>query len=111
MFTKITIIGVCIGSVLLGIGVLSMILNSPFLHTDSREATIGIEKIATYEFNAPKRSHQQFTVTGDAFHVKLVTPADGIQKDEDFKKQITFDWYVLEEGATKLLLTILAHQN
>jgi len=104
MFTKITLVGICIGSIILGIGIISMILNSPFLHTESREATIGIEKIATYEFDAPKSSHQKFTVTGEKFHVKLVTPADGIQKDEDFKKQISFDWYVLQEGTNKITI-------
>ncbi|MEM2785838.1 MAG: hypothetical protein QW652_04150, partial [Candidatus Nitrosotenuis sp.] len=34
--------------------------------------------------------------------IKLKTPADGIQADEDFKKQISFDWYVLEEGTNRI---------
>ncbi|WKT58711.1 hypothetical protein QVH35_04990 [Candidatus Nitrosotenuis chungbukensis] len=105
MLTKTTIIGICIGAVILGIGIASMILNSPFLHTESRDATIGVEKMATYEFTAPKSSHQRFTVTGDDFHIKLTTPGDGIQKDEDFKKEITFDWYVLQEGVNKIVIT------
>lgn len=105
MLTKTTIIGICIGAVILGIGVASMILNSPFLHTESRDATIDVEKMATYEFTAPKSSHQRFTVTGDDFHIKLTTPGDGIQKDEDFKKEITFDWYVLQEGVNKIVIT------
>jgi hypothetical protein len=105
MFTKTTIIGICIGVVILGIGVASMILNSPLLHTEIRDHVIGIEKIATYEFTAPKSSHQKFTVTGDNFHVKLTTPANGIQKDENFKKEITFDWYVLQEGMNKIIIT------
>ncbi len=61
--------------------------------------------MATYEFTAPKSSHQRFTVTGDDFHIKLTTPGDGIQKDEDFKKEITFDWYVLQEGVNKIVIT------
>ncbi|TBR12166.1 MAG: hypothetical protein EPO62_00475 [Candidatus Nitrosotenuis sp.] len=104
MLTRTTIVGIGIGAVILGIGIVSMILNSPFLHTEARDATIGIEKIATYEFDAPKSSHQKFTVTGDSFHIKLRTPADGIQKDEDFKNQITFDWYVLQEGTNKITI-------
>lgn len=105
MFTKTTIVGICIGSVIFGIGAVSMILNSPFLHTEIKDHTIGVEKMATYEFTAPKSSHQRFTVTGDNFHIKLTTPGDGIQKDEDFKKEITFDWYVLEEGVNKIVIT------
>ena len=104
MFTKITIIGIGIGAVLLGIGIVSMILNSPFLHTESRNSTIGIEKIATYEFDAPKSSHQIFKVTGEQFHIKLHTPADGIQIDENFKNDTSFDWYVLQEGTNKITI-------
>ncbi|QLH08307.1 hypothetical protein [Candidatus Nitrosotenuis sp. DW1] len=88
MLTKTTIIGICIGAVILGIGIASMILNSPFPHTEIKDYTIGVEKMATYEFTAPKSSHQRFTVTGDNFHIKLTTPGDGIQKDEDFKKKL-----------------------
>ncbi|MFI5417040.1 MAG: hypothetical protein ACHQW9_03190 [Nitrososphaerales archaeon] len=105
MLTRTTIIGICIGAVIFGIGVASMILNSPFLHTEIKDHTIDVEKMATYEFTAPKSSHQRFTVTGDNFHIKLTTPGDGIQKDEDFKKEITFDWFVLQEGTNKIIIT------
>jgi len=104
VLTRTTIIGIGIGTAILGIGIISMILNSPFLHMESRDSIIGIEKIATYEFDAPMSSHQKFTVTGDSFHIKLRTPGDGIQKDDDFKKQITFDWYVLQEGTNKITI-------
>jgi hypothetical protein len=105
MLTKITIIGICIGAVILGIGTVYIVFyNNPFPHLESRDATIGVEKLATYEFNAPKSSHQYFKVTGDSFHIKLETPAGGIQKDEDFKKEISFDWYVLQEGTNKILI-------
>lgn len=102
MFTKITIAGICIGVIILGIGVYAMTQSPPWLHTKTIREEIGIEKLATYEFTAPKSSHQNFKVTGERFHVKLQTPADGIQKDEDFKKEIAFDWYVLQEGANRI---------
>jgi hypothetical protein len=105
MFTKITIIGICIGVVILGIGVFALISSPPWLHTETIEKPIGVDKIATIEFTAPKSSHQNLKIIGDSFHVKLKTPADGIQKDEDFKKEITFDWYVLQEGTNKVEVT------
>ncbi|MGI0004509.1 MAG: hypothetical protein ACREAX_04345, partial [Candidatus Nitrosotenuis sp.] len=73
--------------------------------TQTTHETIGIEKLATYEFTAPKSSHQNFKVTGEAFHVKLETPGAGIQKDEDFKNEITFDWALLQEGTNKIKIT------
>ena len=105
MLTKITIIGICIGTVILGIGAAYIVFfNSPFPHTEARDAVIGIEKLATYEFDAPKSSHQYFKVTGESFHIKLETPANGIQEDNDFTKEISFDWYVLQEGTNKILI-------
>jgi hypothetical protein len=88
--------------VILGIGIAYIIYHPPFSHTEITNEIIDVDKIATYEFTAPKSSHQNFKVMGDSFHVKLQTPADGIQKDEDFKKEITFDWYVLAEGTNKI---------
>lgn len=104
MLTKTTKIGIGVGVALLGIGIASLIVNSPFLHNETRDYTIDVEKKATYEFDAPKSSHQNFKVTGEKFHIKLETPGDGIQKDEDFKKEISFDWYVLKEGTNKITI-------
>lgn len=104
MFTKTTIIGICVGAVILGIGAFAIIQSPPTLHTKNIDETIGIEKLATYQFTAPKSSHQYFKVTGEKFHVKLDTPADGIKKDDDFKNEIAFDWYVLQEGENKIAI-------
>ncbi len=104
MFTKLTIIGICVGSIILGLGAVSFINSPPWPHTKTIDETIDVEKIATYEFTAEKSSHQNFKVTGESFHVKLQTPGNGIQKDEDFKKEITFDWFVLQEGTNKILI-------
>lgn len=41
-------------------------------------------------------------MTGEKFHVKLQTPGDGIQKDEDFKNEIAFDWFALQEEKDKI---------
>ena len=104
MLTKTTKIGIGVGVALLGIGIASLIVNSPFLHNEVREYTIDVEKKATYEFDAPKDSHQHFKVTGEKFHIKLETPGDGIQKNEDYKKEITFDWNVQKEGTNKITI-------
>ena len=105
MLTKFTIIGIAIGAVILGIGVWAFFDSPPWPHTEAKTATIGVEKIATYEFVAEKSSHQTFKVTGESFHIKLQTPADGIQKDEDFKNEIIFDWVMLQEGSNKITIT------
>ncbi|CDI05091.1 MAG: hypothetical protein QXY22_03185 [Candidatus Nitrosotenuis sp.] len=101
MLTKRTIIGIGVGSVITAIGLYALIL-SIGIQTINVDETVDVAKSVTYQFTAPKSSHQNFKVTGERFHVKLQTPADGIQKDEDFKNEITFDWYVLQEGINRI---------
>jgi hypothetical protein len=103
VLTRTTGIGIGVGAAIIAIGLYALV-SSIGLQTISVEEKVEINKSTTYHFVAPKSSHQNFKVTGDSFHVKLETPGDGIQKDEDFKKEITFDWYVLKEGANKIVI-------
>ena len=104
MLSKFTIAGIGIGSVIIAIGAYALV-TSIGLQTVTLDEKIDVAKSTTYQFLAPKRSHQNFKVSGEKFHVKLTTPGDGIQKDEDFKNEITFDWYVLQEGTNKIVIT------
>jgi len=101
VLTKTTIIGIGVGAIIAAIGVYALI-TSIGLQTITATETIPVGKSTTYQFVAPKSSHQNFKVIGEKFHVTLQTPADGIQKDEDFKNEIAFDWFVLKEGKNKI---------
>ncbi|HET8720098.1 MAG TPA: hypothetical protein VFM64_03785 [Candidatus Nitrosotenuis sp.] len=101
MLNKMTIIGICVGGVIIAIGASALIM-SLGLQTVTLDEAIAVGKSATYQFEAPKSTHQNMKIVGDNFHVKLETPADGLQKDEDFKKEITFDWYVLTDGTNRI---------
>ena len=104
MLSKFTIAGIGIGAVIIAIGAYALV-TSIGLQTVTLDERIDVTKSATYQFLAPKSSHQNFKVSGEKFHVKLTTPGDGIQKDEDFKNEITFDWYVLQEGTNRIVIT------
>lgn len=104
MLSKLTIIGIVVGAVIIGIGAYALV-TSIGLQTVTLNEQIDITKSATYQFLAPKSAHQNIKIVGEKFHIKLETPADGIQKDEDFKNEITFDWYVLQEGINKIAIT------
>jgi hypothetical protein len=103
MLNKMTVIGIGVGAVIVAIGLYALI-SSIGLQTVTVDEKIDIGDSVTYQFLAPKSSHQNLKVTGESFHVKLETPADGIQKDEDFKNEITFDWYVLAEGTNRIAI-------
>lgn len=104
MLSKFTIAGIGIGAVIIAIGAYALV-TSIGLQTVTLDEKIDVTKSATYQFLAPKSSHQNFKVSGEKFHVKLTTPGDGIQKDEEFKNEITFDWYVLQEGTNRIVIT------
>jgi len=104
VLSKFTIAGIGIGAAIIAIGAYALVA-SLGLQTVTIDDKIDVTKSASYQFLAPKSSHQNFKVTGEKFHVKLDTPSDGIQKDEDFKNEITFDWYVLQEGTNTIKIT------
>ena len=97
MFTKKTVMGI-------GIGSFVIVLGSYFLITELSSNThqvndiVGIGQNDVFKFNAEKHFHEQLNVTGNSFHVKLKTPSNGLQVDNDFKNEITFSWVSLENG-------------
>jgi hypothetical protein len=104
VLNKTTGIGIGVGAAIIAIGLYALVSSIGLQTVAVEEDKVEIGKSITYQFLAPKSSHQNFKVTGDSFHVKLETPADGIQKDEDFKKEISFDWYVLVEGTNRIVI-------
>lgn len=103
MLTRTTTIGIVIGAIITGIGAYALV-TSIGLQTVKVDEKIEIGGSTTYQFLAPAHSHQNFKVTGDSFHVKLETPGEGIQKDESFKNEITFDWFVLQDGINRIVI-------
>jgi hypothetical protein len=101
MLTKRTVIGIGVGSVIIAIGLYALIL-SIGIQTINVDETVPVAKSVTYQFTAPENSHQNFKVTGERFHIKLQTFADDIQKDDEYKNERTFDWYVTQEGINRI---------
>ncbi|MEM3065476.1 MAG: hypothetical protein QW177_08925 [Candidatus Nitrosotenuis sp.] len=101
MLTRTTAIGIGVGAAIIAIGLYALV-TSIGLQKINFDEKVPVGDSITYQFVAPKSAHQYFNVTGDSFHIKLQTPGGGIQADDEFKKQISFDWYVLEEGTNRI---------
>ena len=101
MLSKKTAIGIGAGSVITALGVISLIL-SIGTQTQSIDEILSIGKNTVYQFNAQKHFHEILNVTGSSFHVKLETPGTGLQVDEDFKEEVSFDWFSLKEGQHRI---------
>ena len=96
MLTKKTAIGIGIGSLAIVLGGYFLLQSFSNLHDVNDIVDIG--KSDVFEFDAQRHYHESLNVTGTSFHVHMKTPADGIQVDKDFEKQISFDWYSLADG-------------
>ena len=102
MFTKRTIIGTIVGSVIIAIGLGSLLL-SIGLQTVNIDDTFDIGESISYKFNAPVNAKQNVSIAGDSFDVKLSTPADGPQISQtSYKKEFSYEWIHLADGESKL---------
>ena len=99
MFSKFTIIGLIIGSIVSLLGAASMIdsFANPNEIQDTNE-TFGIGDTDKIRFNAPENSFQTITVTGDAFDLKIITPDESNNVDKSIKGKATFSWTNLTPG-------------
>ena len=101
MLNKLTIIGIIIGSIILILGVASMItsLNTPN-EVQEDSATFGVGDLDKINFNAPENSDQSLTVTGDSFDIKITTPDLDNDVDASFKNKASFSWTSTTSGQT-----------
>ena len=104
MLSKKTIIGIGLGCFLIIWGSFFLI-SSIGKQIQSIDETIGRGENTVYQFDAQKHFHEMLNITGSSFHVNIETPADGLQVKEDFKKEISFEWYSLEDGQHKIEVT------
>lgn len=97
MLTKKTVIGICIGSLGIALGSFFLV-QSIISNANPVNDTVDIGKSDIFQFDAQKHFHEVLNVTGSNFHVTLKTPANGLQVDQDFKNQTSFDWVSLVDG-------------
>lgn len=97
MLTKRSLIGIGIGSVAVILGSF-FLLQTIFSNSHNVNDIVDIGKSDIFSFEAQKHYHESLNVTGSSFHVKMKTPDTGLQVNDDFKNQVSFDWYSLENG-------------
>lgn len=97
MLTKRSLIGIGIGSVAVVLGSF-FLLQTIFINSHNVNDIVDIGKSDVFSFDAQKHYHESLNVTGSSFYVKMKTPGTGLQVDNDFKNQVSFDWYSLENG-------------
>ncbi len=102
MLSKRTIIGLIVGSIIIGIGGYSLILHIGTI-TINEDHVVEIGDSTFYTIPAPNHTPQSMKIVGDSFNVTLSSPADGLQIPlTPHKKEVTFDWVHLADGETKI---------
>ena len=102
MLTKRTVIGIGVGSVIIALGLASLVIHIG-IQTIEVDETFGVAEFTSYRLTAPEHTPQTMKITGDAFDVKLESPADGLQVPlTPHKKEVTFDWIHLADGDTRI---------
>jgi len=100
MYSKRTVIGIGVGSVIIAIGVIALV-TSIGPQTINFDETFGIGEKTTYSLTAPAHASQYINITGNSFNIYLKSPGAGLQIPEtDLKNNVDFDWVHLEEGTS-----------
>ncbi|MCE9618117.1 MAG: hypothetical protein K8Q88_07150 [Nitrosarchaeum sp.] len=104
MLSKRTIIGIIVGSAIIGIGVYSLISDIG-LQTIQVNETFAVGESTSYQINANEHATQHMKITGDKFDLKLSSPGDGLQIPKtSHTKEVTLDWTHLKDGITVINL-------
>ena len=104
MLTKRTVIGIGIGGLAVSLGTFFLI-QSIVYNVHEVDENVDIGKSDVFQFDALQHYHELLNVTGSSFHVKLTTPSNGLQVDDSFQNQVSFDWIVLQNGKNFINIT------
>lgn len=104
MLTRKTIIGIGIGGLAVTLGTYFLV-QSLISNVHDVNESVDIGKSDVFQFDAQQHYRELLNVTGSSFHVKLQTPSNGLQVDNDYTKAVSFDWFVLQDGKNFINIT------
>jgi hypothetical protein len=104
VLSKRTIIGLVVGSAIIGIGIYSLISDIG-LQTMQVNETFAVGESTSYQITANEHAVQHMKITGEKFDLKLSSPGDGLQIPKtSHVKEVTLDWTHLKNGVTVINL-------
>ncbi|MDC1024113.1 hypothetical protein OAQ83_03400 [Nitrosopumilus sp.] len=100
-----TIIGLVVGSLVIGLGAFALV--NSLAPTISMNENFIISPGASEFFTipAPKDAPQYMMIVGDSFDLKLTSPGDGLSiPNTSYKKELVIDWSHAEDGQTIIVI-------
>ena len=105
MLATRTIIGIVVGSIIIGLGGFSLVNTLAPTISMNEDFVIGSGDSASFSIPAPKDAPQYMIITGDSFDVKLTSPGKGlIIENTSYKKELILDWTHAEDGQTIIVI-------
>lgn len=102
MLSKRTIIGLIVGSIIIGIGGYSLITHIGTI-TIHENYVVDVGDSTVYTIPAPKSTPQTMMIVGNSFDLEMSSPADGLQIPKtSYKKELSLEWTHLEDGDTTI---------
>ena len=117
MLSKRTIIGLVVGSIIIGIGGYSLITHIGTITIDERYF-VSVGDSTVYRIPAPDHTRQYLEISGDSFDIRLKSPGqglmiptnssdpynpgEGVESFKDFSRDapLILDWTHLKDGET-----------
>lgn len=104
MLSKRTIIGLVVGSIIIGIGGYSLITHIGTI-TIYENYIVDVGDSTVYTIPAPAHTPQNMKIVGDSFDLELSSPENedfsGLQiPHSSYKDELTLDWVHLVDGST-----------
>ena len=105
MLATRTIIGIVVGSIIIGLGGFSLVNTLAPTISMNEDFVIGSGDSASFSIPAPKDAPQYMMIVGDAFDVKLNSPGEGLNfENTSYKKELILDWTHAEDGQTIIVI-------
>ena len=105
MLATRTIIGIVVGSIIIGLGGFSLVNTLAPTISMNEDFVIGPGDSASFSIPAPKDAPQYMMIAGDAFDVKLTSPGEGLKiENTSYKKELVLDWSHAEDGQTIIVI-------
>ena len=100
MLSKRTIIGLVVGSIIIGIGGYSLITHIGTI-TINEDYIVDVGGSTTYTIPAPDHTTQSMKIVGDSFDVKMESPGQGLQLPKSsYKNELSLEWTHLQDGVS-----------
>ncbi|MEZ7989892.1 MAG: hypothetical protein QMC47_06305 [Nitrosopumilus sp.] len=105
MLATRTIIGLVVGSLVIGLGAFALVNSLAPTISMNENFVISPGDSEFFTIPAPKDAPQYMMIIGDSFDLKLTSPGDGLNiSNTSYKKELVLDWTHTENGQTIIVI-------